>query len=106
MLCLKVMSECFYFGTLKSRLSWHKDILSIFLHTLSFCLFHRHLLFREEGDGFKLCLSHPLDTTGQLSSVQTDALYFCLELRVMEDIKEEEKHRDGGGKLLYTVFVD
>lgn len=94
-------------------LFWHSKVpaflaqrhLVYFPHTLSFCLFHRHLLFRE-GDGFKLCLSRPLDTTGQLSSVQTDALYFCLELRVMEDIKEEEKHRDGGGKLLYTVFVD
>lgn len=95
-------------------LFWHSKVpaflaqrhLVYFPHTLSFCLFRRHLLFREEGDGFKLCLSHPLDTTGQLSSVQTDALYFCLELGVMEDIKEEEKHRDGGGKLLYTVFVD
>lgn len=42
-------------------LFWHSKVpaflaqrhLVYFPHTLSFCLFHRHLLFRE-GDGFKL----------------------------------------------------
>lgn len=99
------MSECFYFGTLKSRLSWHKDISSIF-HILCRFVYFTATFCLEKVTVLNSCLSRPLDTTGQLSSVQTDALYFCLELRVMEDIKEEEKHRDGGGKLLYTVFVD